>query len=83
MLGFTRKFVGITSRRLGNKFNFSAHGHDHHKPSIPVFHDRLGKGILILTYLWIMYRFKEDNGKMFGYNLPWDAPHDDHHGEEH
>jgi hypothetical protein len=55
---------------------FGSNGH-HHEPQVPVFHDRLGKGCLVVCFLWIMYRFKEDKGQMFGFYKPW--LHEHHH----
>ena len=54
-------------------------GHDpYHEPHVPEFHDRLSQVMLISTFLWVMYRTKEDNGKIIGKNLPWDEAHEDH-----
>ena len=53
------------------------HGHKS-EPTVPIFHDRLGRGILLTTFLWIMFRAKENNGNMFGFNLPWLQPHEVH-----
>eukprot|EP01041_Mallomonas_annulata_P007544 gene7544-15453_t len=54
-------------------------GHGHHEPHIPVLHDMVGKGMLITCFLWIFYRFKENNGKIFGFNLPWLEEHEHEH----
>ena len=80
-------------QRLPNfiKRNFGAgHGGGHHHGShsseyggihlhVPAFYDNLGKGCLIITYLWIMYRFKEDGAQLFGLYKPWLHPHDHLH----
>ncbi|KAJ1439700.1 hypothetical protein B484DRAFT_443823 [Ochromonadaceae sp. CCMP2298] len=60
---------------------FGAGGH--HGPHVPEFYDKLGKGLLLTAYLWIMYKLKEDKGQLFGYYQPWlhEHDHDDH--EEH
>lgn len=34
--------------------------------------------MLFATFMWIFFRAREDNGKLFGLNLPWNEPHDDH-----
>ena len=68
-----------TLSRTGAK-KFSGGGGYNHEPTVPVFHDRLGKAILISTFLWIFFRAKENNLKLFGYNLPWN---EEHHHEEH
>ena len=48
------------------------------EPIIPVVHDRIGRGLLFVTFMWIFFRAREDNGKLFGLNLPWNEPHEDH-----
>lgn len=54
-------------------------GHDpYHEPTVPEFHGRLSQIMLISTFLWIMYRAKEDNGKIIGMNLPWNEAHEHH-----
>lgn len=57
------------------------HGHGHHEPHVPEFYDKLGKACLIVTYLWVMYRFKEDKGQFFGLYQPW--LHEHHHEHLH
>ncbi len=52
-------------------------GH-HDEPHVPEFYDKLGKGCLIVAYLWIFYRVKEDKGQLFGMYKPW---LDEHHHE--
>jgi hypothetical protein len=62
------------------------HGKNHHNsneyggidPHVSVFHERAGAFLLITMYLWVMYRLKEDKGKLFGLYQPWL-----HEGEEH
>lgn len=63
-------------RKTGRKFSAGS-GHNT-VPHVPEFHDRLGRGILIVTFLWIFYRAKENNGNIFGYNLPWHQAHEEH-----
>ena len=38
------------------------HGHE---PHVPEFHDKLGTGIVALTFFWVFYRFKENRGQIF------------------
>ena len=45
----------------------------------PKFHANLSKGLFVLTYLWIMYQFKEDKGKLFGFYKPWLEEHEHEH----
>ena len=54
------------------------HGHGHDEPHVPEFYDKLGRGCLIVCYLWIFYRVKEDKGQLFGMYKPW---LDEHHHE--
>jgi hypothetical protein len=56
---------------------FAAGGH--HGPHVPEFYDKLGKGLLLTAYLWIMYKFKQDNGQLFGYYQPWLHEHEHTH----
>lgn len=78
-----RQFVANGRVRVNNacraqtKKMSGGHGHNT-EPTVPVFHDRLGRGILIVTFLWIFYRAKENNGKIFGFNQPWHEAHEDH-----
>lgn len=65
----------LTVQRFGSS---SGGHHAHDEPHIPVFHARLGKSCLIATYLWIMYRIKEDKGQSFGLYQPW--LHEHEHG---
>lgn len=76
-----RIFRSIGANINRNRKNFgSDHGHNdhHHGPHVPVFYDKLAKFCLVTTYLWIMYRIKEDKGQIFGYYKPW---LDEHHHE--
>jgi hypothetical protein len=57
------------------------HGHGHHEPHAPEFHTKLGKLILVSAFLWILFRAKENNGQILGYNLPWEQEH--HHEHIH
>lgn len=65
-----------SSKPLSRKFS-AGHGHSG-EPTVPEFHDKVSKGMLMVTYLWILYRIKDDNGKIFGFNLPWFEAHEDH-----
>lgn len=65
-----------SSKPVSRKFS-GGHGHAN-EPTVPEFHDRLSKGMLVAAYLWILYRLKMDNGNIFGLNLPWNEPHEDH-----
>ena len=59
-----------------------SHGHDshaHHGPHVPDFYDKLGKFCLVTAYVWVMYRFKVDNGQIFGYYKPWLHEHEHEH----
>lgn len=63
-------------------------GGGHHKKTvddlkIPQPHGMIGNGLLIVTYLWIMWRFKEDNGQLFGFNKAWKQAHHHDHDHEH
>lgn len=58
----------------------SSHGHHADEPHVPEFYDKLGKFMLITTYLWVFYRLKEDKGQLFGFYQPW--LHEHAHEEE-
>jgi hypothetical protein len=65
-----------SSKPISRKFSG---GHSPHTdPIVPEVHDRIGRGLLFATFMWIFFRAREDNGKLFGLNLPWNEPHDDH-----
>jgi hypothetical protein len=51
----------------------SAAGHE--GPHVSKPHYYASKFLLVTTYLWIMYRFKEDNGQLLGQYEPWKHPH--------
>lgn len=60
--------------RFSRKFGGSSHGHgDGHAQElhVPEFHAKLAKALLLTTYLWILYRFKEDRGQILGLYKPW------------
>ena len=70
------RFFGATSHGHSHSHDNGHHGdgdhshetHDdghHHGPHIPVVYDRIGKAILISCYLWVLFRFKENNGQIF------------------
>jgi hypothetical protein len=76
----TRKHASATGKGSVKQFQkrFSG-GHDpYHEPHVPEFHGRLSQILLISTFLWVMYRAKEDNGKIIGMNLPWNDAHHHH-----
>ena len=76
-LNYKKSFRSVT-RSFGSGGH--GHGHGHDEPQVPVFYDKLGKFCLVTAYLWIMYRFKEDKGQLFGFYKPWLEEHDhDHH----
>lgn len=45
----------------------------------PKGYEKLGTFCLLTCYLWIMYKFKEDQGQLFGMYKPWLHPHEHHH----
>jgi hypothetical protein len=47
------------------------------------FHTNVGKALLIVTYLWIFYRFKQDGPQLFGFYKPWEHDHDHEHEDDH
>lgn len=59
----------------------SGHGHVH-GPHVPEAHALVGKCLLIMTYLWVMYRLKEDKGQLFGFYKPWLHEHEHDHEEQ-
>jgi hypothetical protein len=66
-------------RNLTRSFGAGGHGHGHDELHVPEVYDRVGKGLLIFAYLWIMYRFKEDKGQIFGFYKPWLDEHEHEH----
>jgi hypothetical protein len=66
-------------RNLTRSFGAGGHGHGHDDLHVPEVYDKVGKGLLIFAYLWIMYRFKEDKGQIFGFYKPWLEEHDHTH----
>ena len=74
---------GRFSRKFGGSSNGHGHGHGHGHEDfhVPEFHAKLGKVVLVSTYLWILYRFKEDRGQIFGIYKPW--LHEHHHEHLH
>ena len=63
--------IGRFSRKFGGSSHGDGHGHGHEDFHVPEFHAKLGKVVLVTTYLWILYRFKEDRGQIFGLYKPW------------
>ncbi len=53
--------------------------HSHHGPHVPEGYAKLGKCCLVLTYLWVFYRLKEDKGQLFGFYKPWLHEHEHEH----
>jgi hypothetical protein len=61
-------------------------GHSHEPPGtaayepapIPAIHTQIGKGFMVLMWVWVMYQMTEDNGKLFGLYKPWLDAHHDH-----
>lgn len=45
---------------------------------LPEAHAAVGKFYMVLASLWVMYMFKEDRGKLFGFYKPWLDHHHDH-----
>jgi len=66
-------------RNITRSFGAGGHGHGHDELHVPVFYDNLGRVCLIFAYLWIMYRFKEDKGQLFGFYKPWLEEHEHEH----
>lgn len=73
------------SHAHGNSHGHDEHGHGHdahhHGPHVSEPHAKAAKFVLIAAYLWVMFRFKEDNGQIFGYYQPW--LHEHHHDHYH
>jgi hypothetical protein len=63
---------------LKTKRLFSDHSHD--GPHVPEGYAKLGKFCLVITYLWVFYKLKEDKGQLFGFYKPWLHEHEH---EEH
>jgi hypothetical protein len=47
---------------------------------VPEGYAKLGKFCLVVTYLWVFYKLKEDKGQLFGFYKPWLHEHEH---EEH
>lgn len=78
---FRRTSISNFARR---KFGGSDHGHHRpgeFNPHPDAFYTQVSKGILVIMYLWILYRFKEDRGQLFGYYKPWEHEHHHEHIE--
>lgn len=45
------------------------------------FHKGAANFLLIVMWTWVMYRIREDKGKMLGWDKPWLHPHEHHHYE--
>lgn len=75
--------VGRFSRKFGGSSHDHGHGHGHgpQELHVPEFHAKLAKAVLLTTYLWILYRFKEDRGQILGLYKPW--LHEHHHVHYH
>ena len=54
-------------------------------PHVSEPHRKLGEYLMVMTWLWIFYRAKEDGMTVFFGVHPWDAHggHDDHHDHHH
>jgi hypothetical protein len=84
MIGrFARFTVGKKSPFLSRTFGAHAGGHGHHGPHVPEGYEKIGSFVLLVGYLWIMYRLKEDKGQLFGLYKPWlhEHEHEHHHFE--
>ncbi len=69
---FHRSFLKFV---VPSKRSFAS-GHGHHGPHVPEGYDKLGKFCLVVTYLWIFYKLKEDKGQLFGFYKPWLHEHE-------
>lgn len=81
MIRFPRIFR--TSSRLSRSIilskNFSGHGRPgephYEPPPLPETHAAIGKVLLVIGFLWVLYQGKEDGGKLFGLYKPWEHEH--------
>ena len=73
--------IHASSRVQGGGGNAGAPG-TFTPPPISETHRLLGEGLMTMTFLWILYRFKEDGAVILGLRHPWDG-HGDHHGDDH
>lgn len=77
MYRFARATFNRTFKKSVLSRNFGAGGH--HGPHVSEVHAKVGKASLIVCYLWIMYKFKEDKGQIFGLYRPWLHEHAHEH----
>mmetsp|Transcript_19358 Transcript_19358/g.18697 ORF Transcript_19358/g.18697 Transcript_19358/m.18697 type:complete len:120 (+) Transcript_19358:257-616(+) len=85
MNGIFNRGFGNAKRRVFNAFKmrarkFSGGGHNSNEPSVPILHDRMGKGLLIFMYLWVFSSIRANKGQLVGLYEPWLHPHEH---EEH
>jgi hypothetical protein len=69
-VGGVRNMGGVGGKKIPGQF--------HHEPTDGP-DKNVGHFLFLLCYLWIMYRAKENNGQIFGFNLPWNVDADDGH----
>lgn len=82
MFKFRSTFINYNRksfRNLTRSFGAGGRGHGHDELHVPEVYDKVAKGLLIFAYLWIMYRFKEDKGQIFGFYKPWLEEHEHKH----
>ena len=53
-------------RQPARRFGGGGH-HGSHELHVPEFYNKVGTFVLVTCYLWILYKFKADNGQMFGF----------------
>lgn len=70
----TLNTVKNTTRVVSTRQFGASHGHG---PHVPPFYNKLGWSCLFFTWVWIMYRAKQDKGTAFGLYAPWLEEH--HH----
>ena len=85
-MNFSKRIFTSNIRNFVHR-TFGAHSHDSHhtsggkfahsEPHVPILYQRISNGLLITTYLWIFYRFKQDGALIFGFYKPWLEDHDD------
>jgi len=66
------------ARRQFSSGHHDAHHHSH-EPHISKGHTQVGKALLVGTYLWVLFKLKQDNGQLFGLYRPWLHEHEHEH----
>ena len=51
-------------------------------PPISETHRMIAEGLMTMTFLWILYRAKEDGAVILGLRHPWEGHHGDDHGHD-